>query len=145
MTTVDATERTHSAPPEVTVEGRGRLGDIPVITLNLEGGAIARSMMRSLARSLSLARAAHWLHIIGREPAGSAGAEQYLDRALDVARPAGAFQVELDLDAAHALYQQLNEVLDVAETECRWDPCVAVGTLDGLCPAHHDRLEGIGA
>ena len=131
--------------PDLTVEGRGTRGDVPVITLDLETGDTARDMTRRITRALSLARAGHWVHIIGREPAGTRAHEDYLDKALAVIRPYSAFTLELDLETAYELRERLDAAIGDAETECRWDPCTAIGTMGGVCPAHYDRMGGVSA
>lgn len=133
------TSATHSTPPAVTVDAAGRDLDIPVITLDLEGGAIARSMVRSLARALVLGSVTHWLRIAAVR--NSADAETYIDRVVGAARGHNTFQPQLDLDAAKALHEELGRAIDLAESTCRRDGCNAIGLLDGLCAPHDEALD----
>lgn len=138
MTTINTTDRVHSAPPEVSIDGRGQWCDTPVITLELQGGAIDRSITRGLARALHDNRGAYWLNIIARGDA--ADRDDYLTRALTAARSAGVFDIELSLEAAYALREQLDAVLEVAESSCRRDGCDAVPVRDGLCIGHDESV-----
>lgn len=138
---MSTTTTAHSAPPEVTIEGRGQWGDIPVLTLDLEAGTIARSMVRQLAKALAHpVNGAYWLRIIAD---ASPGSEQWVDRLLDAAKARAVFQLDLSHDAAQALYDELGRALEVAETTCTQSGCEAIGTLDGQCPAHTDRADVI--
>lgn len=133
------TDTAHSAPPEVAVEGRGLHGDIPVITLDLEAGAIARSIIRRIGAAMLRHRASFLFTTIGAET--PSGREPYIDNVLGFCRPQGAFQVDLSHEAAEDLHRQLTDALRVAETECRQGGCYAVGTHDGLCPHHAERAD----
>ena len=54
MTTTASTgTSTHSAPPNVEVEAVGQWADQAIITLNLAGGAIDRSILSDLAKVLA--------------------------------------------------------------------------------------------
>lgn len=138
MTTINTTDRAHSTPPNVTIDGRGQWCDTPVITLELEGGAIDASITRGLARALHDNRGAYWLNIIARGDA--ADRDDYLTRALAAARGRGVFDIELSLDAAYALREQLDAVLEIAESSCRRDGCDAVPVRDGLCIGHDESV-----
>jgi hypothetical protein len=136
MKATTSTSSTHSAPPDVTVDGRGQWADIPVLTLDLAGGAIDRSILRYLSKVLYSEHGLHWLAIAARGLPGDR--EKYLTRALAAARGRGVFDIELSLDAAQALYERLGEALEVAETTCHRDGCDAVGLRDGLCIGHDE-------
>ena len=136
MSTIPTTDRAHSTPPNVTIDGRGQWCDTPVITLELEGGAIDASITRGLARALHDNRGAYWLNIIARGDA--ADRDDYLTRALTAARGRGVFDIKLTLEAAYALREQLDAVLEIAESSCRRDGCDAVPVRDGLCVGHDE-------
>lgn len=127
--------RTHSAPPDVTVEAVGQWADIAVITLDLAGGAIDRSVLRDLAKALTDQHGTYWLTLAAKAPHTG---DQFLDRALHAARARGVFDLELTVDAARALHERLGEALDIADSTCRRDGCDAVGLRDGLCVGHDE-------
>ena len=128
---------THSAPPDVTVDAVGQWADQPVITLNLAGGVVDRSILRDLAKVLASQHGTYWLTLAAKAPHTG---EQFLDRALHAARGRGVFDIDLHLDAARALYEALGQALDVADTTCRRDGCDAVGLRDGLCIGHDEAV-----
>jgi hypothetical protein len=128
--------RTHSAPPNVEVQAVGQWADQAIITLDLAGGSIDRSILRDLAKVLHSEHGVHWLNIAARGLPGDR--DKYLDRALHAARGRAVFELDLHVDAARALYEALGDALDVAETDCRRDGCPAVGVRDGLCVGHDE-------
>ena len=139
METSTTSSRTYSVPPLVELDAVGRDRDIAEITLDLVDPVIARSMLRDLAKGLSAANGVHWLRVIAAEPTGSPAQEAAINRVLDSSRR--AFHLDLTLEAAQALHEQLGAVLERAETECRVDGCHAIGLLDGLCAADDERLD----
>lgn len=137
-TTISTTDRVHSTPPEVSIDGRGQWCDTPVITLELQGGAIDRSITRGIARTLEAQHGTHWLSIIAKGLPEDR--EKFLTRTVSAARSAGVFDIELSLEAAYALREQLDAVLEVAESSCRRDGCDAVPVRDGLCIGHDESV-----
>lgn len=137
-----STSTAHSVPPEVILEGRGRDLDIPVITLDLEGGAIARSILRGLAKSVTRATERLGTRSLAIIADGDPGeSETHAHRVLEAARASRAFQIDLTHDAALALRDELDRALDIAELTCRQNGCIAIGTLDELCPPHYDAAD----
>lgn len=134
---MSTTDTSHSTPPAVELDAAGRDRDIPLVTLDLAGGGIDRSMVRQLANALAGVNGAYWLRIIA---AGGPGSQVWVDRVVGAARTRGVFQVDLTHDAAAVLYERLGEALTVAETTCRRDGCDAVGLFDGVCAAHAEAL-----
>jgi hypothetical protein len=127
--------RTHSAPPNVQVEAVGQWADQAIITVDLAGGAIDRSILRDLAKALTDQHGTYWLTLAAKSPVSG---DQFLDRALHAARGRAVFELDLHVDAARALYEALGDALDMAETDCRRDGCPAVGVRDGLCVGHDE-------
>jgi hypothetical protein len=134
-TVINHGARTHSAPPDVQVDAVGQWADTAIITLDLSGGSIDRSILRDLAKALADQHGTYWLTLAAKSPTSG---EQFLDRALHAARGRSVFAPELTVDAARALYEALGEALDAAETDCRRDGCPAVGIRDGLCVGHDE-------
>lgn len=141
--TTTTTSTAHSAPPEVSIEGRGQWGDIPVITLDLAGGAINRTIVRRLAHSLFRAHRTMLLASVAAATPGSAEQDRLIDEVLGYCQSRDVFQLDLDHDAAQALYDELGRALEIAETTCSQSGCEAIGTLDGQCPDHTDRADVI--
>ena len=127
----------HSIPPAVEVDAVGPDRDIAVIVLDLEEGGIARSMVRTLAKS----GGGLWLSGVASYPIGSWEHEEFIDRILARVRGSQVFRPELTYDAACVLRQRLDAALDVAESECRRDGCTSIGLLGGLCAAHDEAAD----
>lgn len=134
------TERTHSLPPAIDVEAVGRDLDQALITIDLEGGAIARSIVKDLARGLTLEHLVHMLTVIGRRGPG-VNVEPYVDLVITAVRPYRALQVELTVEAAQDLYDLLGHVLKVAESTCARDGCDSIATHGLLCGPHDEALD----
>ncbi|WP_030526629.1 hypothetical protein [Phycicoccus jejuensis] len=129
----------HSVPPAVILTAVGRDRDIAVVTLDLEAGAIARSMLRRLAGSLFAAKRTFMLQSVAHEPASveDGGATSVV---LGIARSGNAFQIDLTHEAAQQLHDELGRALGDAETECATDGCSAIALIDGHCAADNERL-----
>lgn len=138
---MSATDRAHSVPPTVYVEAAGADRDIPLIVLDLEADSgIADSLVRRLATSLWRARRTHVLALIAAQT--PAMQTDLIKTVLGLCRARETFQINLSLDAAAALYAQLEQQLAIAETQCDEDGCPAVGVLDGKCGEHREAADG---
>ena len=132
-----ATDRAHSIPPAVYVEAAGADRDIAVLVLDLEADTgIAQSIFRRLAIGLWRNRRTHLLALIGA--AAPSVQDKLVTTGLGLVRNQGTFQISLTHDAALTLYRQLEEQLDVAETQCAREGCEAIGLLGGLCDEHDE-------